>query len=53
MNEPKLSLPEAQAVVATKTAPRVTEQSIKDKIASVDYIVRDMLLRFRHTDPTG
>jgi hypothetical protein len=35
--EPKLSLNEAKAVVATKTAPRVTEESIKAKIASVGY----------------
>lgn len=42
--EPKLSLLEAQAVVETKTAPRVTKKSIKDKISSVDYIVRDDLL---------
>lgn len=42
--EPKLTLQQAQAVVETKTAPRVTEKSIKDKIANVDYIVRDDLL---------
>jgi len=35
--EPKLSLNEAKAVVSMKTAPRVTEESIKSKIASVDY----------------
>lgn len=35
--EPKLSLDQAKAVVATKTAPRITEESIKAKIASVDY----------------
>jgi len=35
--EPRLTLEEAKAVVATKTAPRVTEDSIKAKIASVDY----------------
>lgn len=35
--EPKLSLDEAKAVVATKPYPRVTEESIKAKIASVDY----------------
>ena len=34
---PKLTLDEAKAVVATKTAPRVTEESIKAKIKSVDY----------------
>lgn len=36
--EPALSLEEAKAVVATKTAPRVTEQSIKDKIVDVQYL---------------
>ena len=35
--EPKLSLDEAKAIVATKTAPRVTEESIKAKIDSVHY----------------
>ena len=35
--EPKLTLDEAKAIVATKTAPRVTEESIKAKIAYVDY----------------
>lgn len=35
--EPKLTLDEAKAVVATKVHPRVTEESIKAKIASVDY----------------
>jgi Phage protein (N4 Gp49/phage Sf6 gene 66) family len=44
MTEPKLSLDEAKAVVATKTAPRVTEESIKAKIASVDYITSKNLM---------
>lgn len=35
--EPKLTLDEAKAVVATKTAPRVTEESIKAKIERVVY----------------
>ncbi len=35
--EPALSLAETQAVVETKTAPRVTEASIKAKIADVEY----------------
>jgi len=35
--EPKLTLTEAQAVVATLPYPRVTEQSIKDKIQKVEY----------------
>ena len=37
--QPKLSLEEAKAVVATKTAPRVTEESITAKIANVRYVV--------------
>lgn len=35
--EPALTLEEAKAVVATKVHPRVTEESIKAKIESVDY----------------
>lgn len=35
--EPKITLGEAKAIVDTKTAPRVTEESIKAKIASVHY----------------
>jgi hypothetical protein len=42
--EPSLSLDEAKAVVATKTAPRVTEQSIKDKISEVEYIAAKNLM---------
>lgn len=42
--EPNLTLEQAKAVVATKTAPRVTEDSIKAKIANVRYI---------HEDATG
>jgi hypothetical protein len=42
--EPKLTLSEAKAVVETKTAPRVTEESIKAKIFSVEYIVNGNLL---------
>lgn len=34
---PALSLGEAQAIVETKTAPRITEASIKAKIADVEY----------------
>jgi hypothetical protein len=37
--EPVLSLDEAKAVVATKTAPRVTEESIKARIKSVEYLL--------------
>lgn len=35
--EPALSLAETQAVVETKTAPRITEASIKAKIDTVEY----------------
>jgi len=38
MHEPSLSLDQAKEIVATKTAPRVTENGIKDKIESVDYL---------------
>ena len=41
--EPKLSLDEAKAVVATKTAPRVTEETIKSRIASVEYVMHKHL----------
>lgn len=41
--EPKLTLDEAKAVVSTKTAPRVTEQSIKDAIAKVEYVEHGLL----------
>lgn len=37
MLEPTITLDEAKAIVATKTAPRVTEDSIKAKIALVTY----------------
>lgn len=37
MNKPKLTLDEAQAVVETKTAPRVTVEHIERKIDTVDY----------------
>lgn len=37
MNEPVLSLDQAKAVVETKTAPRVTEDSIKAKIGQVTF----------------
>lgn len=37
--EPALTLDEAKAVVATKVHPRVTEDSIKAKIAMVEYEV--------------
>ena len=41
--EPELSLDEAKAIVETKTAPRVTEVGIKDKIATADYIMHGQL----------
>ena len=44
MDTPTLSLDEAKAIVATKTAPRVTEQSITDKIAEVEYIAAKNLM---------
>ena len=37
MSEPSLTLEQAQAAVATKTAPKVTKESIEGRIASVTY----------------
>ncbi len=42
-NAPTLSLEEAQKVVSTKTAPRVTKESIEARIGDVSYIVHDTL----------
>ena len=42
-DEPALSTDQAKAVVATKTLPRVTEESIKAKIADVSYLAKDHL----------
>lgn len=41
--EPALTLDQAKAVVATKTAPRVTEESIKARIKMVEYMTHDEL----------
>lgn len=41
--EPKLSLGQAQLAVSKKTAPRVTEQSIKDGIYKVDFLQHGLL----------
>jgi hypothetical protein len=41
--EPSITTSTAQAIVQTKTAPRVTEASIKGKIGSVDYVRHDKL----------
>lgn len=38
MTVPAVTLDEAKAIVETKTAPRVTEASIKDHIAEAEYI---------------
>jgi hypothetical protein len=38
VTEPRLTLDEAKAVVATKTAPRVTEDSIQNRIKYVDFL---------------
>lgn len=40
--EPKLSLEQAKSIVAEKTAPKVTEQSIKEKIKEVSYFHDDL-----------
>lgn len=38
---PQISLDEAKAIVATKTAPKVTEEHIKSIIANVTYLAND------------
>lgn len=43
LNEPKLTLEETKALVATKTLPRVTEDSIKAKIDVIRYVADDLL----------
>jgi hypothetical protein len=40
MRDPEISLTEAQAIVETKTAPRVTEASIKSRIKEVSYFFK-------------
>lgn len=50
--EPKLSLDEAKSVVATKTAPRVTEESIKAKIVDVSYLMPEIVNDFDSDDMT-
>lgn len=42
-NEPKLTLDEAKEVLKSAPAPRVTEESIKAKIAKVDYLIHDQM----------
>lgn len=41
--EPTISLVEAKERIAKTILPRVTEESIKAKIASVNYVVHDVL----------
>jgi hypothetical protein len=41
--EPNLTLVEAQQIVSTKVHPRVTIESIQDKIKNVDYIMHKHL----------
>ena len=38
LEKPILTLEEAQAVVATKTAPKVTKESIEARITNIDYM---------------
>jgi len=42
--EPEMTLDEAKAVVATKTAPKVTEESIKARVKDVTYIGHGQLM---------
>lgn len=41
--QPAKTLEEAQAIVDTKTAPRVTKESIEAKIGEVEYLNKDTL----------
>ncbi len=41
--EPSMTLEQAKTEVETKTAPRVTEQSIRDRIQAIDYLARGPL----------
>ncbi len=43
MTQPTLSTGQAELAVSKTTAPRVTEQSIKARIACADYIHRGLL----------
>lgn len=36
-NDPSISSDQAKAIIETKTAPRITEAGIKDRIATVTY----------------
>lgn len=40
----EISLEEAKAIVVTKTAPKITEQSIKDKIANITYYTHHSIM---------
>jgi hypothetical protein len=42
-SEPTLSLNQAKDIVAAKTAPKITEASIKDRISYVDYLYHRQL----------
>lgn len=37
-DEPSITLDEAKTIVASKTFPKVTEESIKEKITCVEYV---------------
>ncbi len=50
--EPKLTLDEAKAVVATKTAPRVTEALITAKIDDVEYLMPEIVNDYGSDDMT-
>ena len=40
---PSLTTEQAKAIVATKKDPRVTEESIKEKIGEIDYLMHGQL----------
>jgi hypothetical protein len=43
MTKPHLTLIEAQEIVATKTAPKVTQESIEAKIQNTEFILHSQL----------
>src|SRR5512139_3085432 len=43
INKPELTLEEAQALVTTKTAPKVTKESIEAKISDASYLRHGLL----------
>lgn len=43
MNAPNITLPEAQAIIDTKTAPKLTSESITAKIQNTEFIAHSLM----------